>query len=130
MTRDRLPNRRPNESETLEVNGKKFEACVGFDPESGWPREVFLTGAKEGSHDAAIQSDVATIISVAIQHGVPLAELAKSVGRAPDITSAPGSLGQLGAGSNPATPIGAGLDFALRLEPRVAFGGIRENDHR
>ena len=130
MTRDRLPNRRPNESETLEVNGKKFEACVGFDPESGWPREVFLTGGKEGSHDAAILSDVATIISVSIQHGVPLTALVKSVGRLPDLTTAPGSLGQLAAGSQPATAAGAALDFLLRLEPREAFSGIREHDHR
>ena len=130
MTRDRLPNRRENESETLEVGGQKFTVYVGLDPTTGCPREVFLTGSIEGSHLNALLSDAATVISVALQYGVPLAELAKSVGRAPDITSAPGSLGQLGAGSQPASPIGAALDFLLRLEPRDAFDGIREHDHR
>ncbi len=47
--RSRLPNRRPAYTETLEVDGQGFEATVGFDPESGQPRELFLTAGKEGS---------------------------------------------------------------------------------
>lgn len=129
MTRDRLPNRRPNESETLEVNGQKFTACVGFDPATGWPREIFLNGDKEGSHFDAILSDAATVISVALQHGVPVAALVKSVGRAPELATEPGSFLQLAAGSKPASPIGAALDFLLRLEPRVAYR-LGEHDHK
>ncbi len=40
--RQRLPNRRPSHTETLAVDGQSFEATVGFDPESGQPRELFL----------------------------------------------------------------------------------------
>ena len=44
--RSRLPNRRPAYTETLEVDGQAFEATVGFDPEGGSPRELFLTAGK------------------------------------------------------------------------------------
>ncbi len=47
--RQRLPNRRECYTETLAVDGQSFEATVGFDPESGQPRELFLNGGKEGS---------------------------------------------------------------------------------
>ena len=82
--RQRLPNRRPSHSETLEVAGQTFTACVGFDPETGQPREIFLNGGKEGSQVDALLSDAATIISVALQYGVPATALAKSVGRSPE----------------------------------------------
>ncbi len=70
--RSRLPNRRPAYTETLEVDGQAFEATVGFDPESGQPRELFLTAGKEGSLLNALLADAAVVISVAFQHGVPL----------------------------------------------------------
>ncbi|KKL27275.1 hypothetical protein LCGC14_2386790, partial [marine sediment metagenome] len=126
MTRARLPNRRDSELETLVVDGQRFEVCVGFDPETGRPREVFLNGGKEGSDFDAMLSDAATVISVALQHGVPLAELAKSVGRAPELSTAPGSFLQLAAGTEPASPIGAALDLLCRLEPSVAGNGAEE----
>ncbi len=47
--RRRLPNRRPSHSETLEVGGQKVIATVGFDPETGQPRELFMSAGKEGS---------------------------------------------------------------------------------
>ena len=130
MTRARLPNRRPSETETLELGGQRFEVCVGFDPETDEPREVFLNGGKEGSDFDAMLSDAATVISVALQHGVPLAELAKSVGRAPELSTAPGSFLQLAAGTEPASPIGAALDLLCRLEPRMACKGAAEYSHK
>ncbi len=130
MTRARLPNRRDSELETLVVNGQTFEVCVGFDPETDRPREVFLNGGKEGSHFDAMLSDAATVISVALQYGVPPAALAKSVGRAPDMGTEPGSLAQLAAGTEPASPIGAALDLLCQLEPRVACKGAAEYSHK
>ena len=47
--RARLPNRRPVITETLPVGGQAIEASVGFDPATGRPRELFLTGAKDGT---------------------------------------------------------------------------------
>ena len=46
--RTRLPNRRPAHIETLEVAGQTFTACIGFD-EHDRPKEVFLSGAKDGT---------------------------------------------------------------------------------
>lgn len=109
--RRRLPNRRDNRIETLEVAGQRFQVCVGFDPETGAPREIFLNGGKEGSQVDALLSDAATCISVALQFGVPICALAKSVGRAPDLSTMPGSLDQLNAGRQPASPIGAAIDL-------------------
>ena len=117
-TRSPLPNRRRNHLETLEVGGQRFKACIGFDPATGQPCEVFLNGGKEGSQVDAMLADAATIISVALQYGVPVAALAKSVGRAPNASTMPGSLDQLAAGSQPASPIGAALDLLMAHEPR------------
>ena len=118
--RAHLPNRRDNHVETLVVGDLEFTATVGFDPSTDRPRELFLDGGKGGSHFAALLADMATTISVAIQWGVPIAALAKSVGRAPDMGTEPGSLAQLAAGTEPASPIGAALDLLCRLETEVA----------
>ncbi len=114
--RQRLPNPRECHTETLAVDGQSFEATVGFDPKSGQPREVFLNGGKEGSQVDAMLSDAATVLSVALQFGVPVAALAKSVGRGPDTSTTPRSLDQFNAGNRPASPIGAALDLLQSLE--------------
>ncbi len=116
--RQRLPNRRPSHFETLAVDGQVITACVGFDPTTGQPREVFLNGGKEGSQFDAILADAATIISVALQHGVPLDALAKSVGRIPNAATTPGSLDRLFAGSQPTSALGAALDLLIAHELR------------
>ncbi len=69
--RQRLPNRRPAHTEALEVAGQAFTATVGFDPESGQPRELFMAVGKEGSLLNAMLADAAVVINVALQHGVP-----------------------------------------------------------
>ena len=115
-TRQRLPNRRPSHTETLEAAGQTFTACVGFDPATGAPCELFLNGGKEGSQVDALLSDVATIISAAPQYGVPSAAFRKSVGRSPDLSTLPGSLDQLTAGSQPASAIGAAVDLLCSFE--------------
>ena len=109
--RQHLPNRRPSHSETLEVGGHTFTACVGFDPATGAPYELFLNGGKESSQVDALLSDVATIISIALQFGIPPTAFRKSVGRSPDLSTLPGSLDQLAAGSQPASAIGAPIDL-------------------
>ena len=116
--RARLPNRRPSHVETLEVDDQVITACVGFDPATGQPREVFLNGGKEGSQFDAMLADAATIISVALQYGVPVDALAKSVGRIPNAATTPGSLDQLTAGSQPTSALGAALDLLIEHEPR------------
>ncbi len=124
--RARLPGRRPSHFETLEVDGQVITACIGFDPTTGQPREVFLNGGKEGSQFDAMLADAATIISVALQYGVPIAALAKSVGRVPNAATTPGSLDRLNAGSLPTSALGAALDLLIAHEQRP--GGEGQND--
>ncbi len=114
--RHRLPNRRPSHTETLEVAGQAFTATVGFDPEDGRPRELFLTAGKEGSLINAMLADAAVAISVALQHGVTAQSLAKSIGRLPEAPTAPAGLDQGPPAKVPASPIGAALDLVTSLE--------------
>ena len=80
--RARLPNRRPAVTQDIEVGGHRFTASVGFD-EHDRAKEVFLSGAKDGTDLAAILDDASVVLSVALQFGIPAAALARSVARLP-----------------------------------------------
>ncbi len=114
--RQRLPSRRPCHTEALEVGGQAFTATIGFDPEDGVPQEIFLTAGKEGSLLNALLADAAVVISVALQHGIPAAALAKSIGRLPIGPVTPADLGDPQPGRVPASPIGAALDLVSSFE--------------
>ena len=90
--RQRLPNRRPAHTETFLIDGQASTATVGFDPESGQPRELFLMAGKEGSMLNSLLADAAVVISIALQHGIPAAALAKSIGRLPSGPVTPADL--------------------------------------
>ena len=109
--RIRLPNRRECHIETLEVDGQTFTCCIGFDPETGQPRELFLSGGKQGSQIDALLSDAATAISVALQFGVLPSALAKSIGRLPDLPVSPAKLDSSATSGHAASPIGAAIDL-------------------
>ena len=64
--RSRLPNRRPCVTERIEVGQSVYEVSIGFDSD-GWPKEIFLTGAKIGTDMAAILADTSVAVSVALQ---------------------------------------------------------------
>ncbi len=114
--RQRLPNRRPSHTETLTADGQAFTATVGFEPESGQPRELFLSAGKEGSMLNALLADAAVVISIALQNGIPAAALAKSVGRLPAGPVAPVDLDHAPGQKVPASPIGAALDLVSAFE--------------
>ena len=114
--RRQLPNRRPSHTETLAVDRQSFEATVGFDPKSGQPRELFMSAGKEGSMLNDLLTDAAVVVSVALQHDIPAAALAKSVGRLSAGLVAPADLDGLQPGRVPASPIGAALDLLRRFE--------------
>ncbi len=120
-TRTRLPNRRPSITETLAVAGQTFEASIGFSPEDGTPREIFLSAGKEGSLLDSLLADVAVVISVALQHGIPAEALAKSVGRLPAGPVAPADLDRAPGRRVPASPIGAALDLVARWKAGITL---------
>ena len=104
MTRERLPNRRPNETTTLVFGGMSFAVTIGIFPNDR-PGEVFASGAKSGCDLDYLLDDACVALSLLLQHGVAPAALAKSMGRAGD-------------GATPASIIGA---LADRLaEPEAA----------
>lgn len=110
LRRQRLPNRREAFIQTIEVGGRRYEAAVGFDPLTGEPREIFLSGARDGTDMAAILADTSVVVSVALQHGVSAQALALSIARKPgwpDDDSAP---------SEAASVIGAALDLLVHYE--------------
>ncbi len=119
-SRQRLPNRRPSHTETLEVGGQAFTATIGFDPESGRPCELFLDAYKRDSMFGSMLADAAVVISVALQHGIPAAALAKSIGRLPAGVIRPADLEGPKPGRVPASPIGAALDLVSSFERKPA----------
>lgn len=87
MTRTRLPNRRQSEvrtivHRTMAGGAQKLEVAVGFDA-AGAPREVFLSGYREGSDMAHLAQDLAVVISIALQHGIAPEDLGHSLGEVP-----------------------------------------------
>lgn len=105
--RHRLPNRRSSVTQDIVVGNMSLTASVGFDSE-GRPREIFLSGAKDGGGLAAILEDASVAISVALQHGIPATALAKSIARIPENLEGPAI--------KPASPIGAALDLLVEYE--------------
>jgi hypothetical protein len=97
-------------SHKIEVNGQRHIACVEYHV-GGTPAELFLDGLKPGSAMAAVLQDAAVAVSVALQHGVPARQLAKSMSRRPSLAWQPSA--------EPASVIGAALDLMDGLEQAV-----------
>ena len=115
-SRKRLPPRRPAITQTIEVEGQIVEVTIGFAPEDGAVREVFLAAGKTGSMLDSLLADAAVAISVALQHGVPPSALAKSVGRLPNGSIAPADLDRLQSDRRPISLIGGALDLLRSLD--------------
>jgi hypothetical protein len=114
--RTRLPNRRPSLIEEVTVNGLPMTVTVGIDPTTGKPLEVFLNGGKEGSAFDAVASDAAVVVSIALQRGIPAADLAHSIARIPLGPTRPEDLDGRIVPTVPASPIGAALDVLMHID--------------
>lgn len=120
-TRRRLLNRRPLERETLSLDGHDYTVDAGIELHTGAVRELFLHAAKPGSTLDTLLDDIATVISVSLQFGVPIEALAKSVACRPATApTRPEDLDRLGlpavSRGQPASAVGAALDFLHRVE--------------
>lgn len=105
MTRATLPSRRPNATRAVRWDGHEFSVTIGFDPATGQPAEVFADVAKGGQMQCTI-ADACVLTSIALQHGITPADLAKSLGRVPVFTGDEGATG-------PASPVGAVVEAIL-----------------
>lgn len=72
----------------MEANGQNLTVTIGYDL-AGVPREVFASGPKEGSDVLHVLSDACVVISIALQHGITAAGLARSMGTVPDWSGKP-----------------------------------------
>ena len=81
--RQRLPNRRENETVDLMFDGHRYHVTVGFAPD-GRPLEVFCHGGKVGSGMDLILDDACVALSLLLQHDVEPRDLGHSMGRLGD----------------------------------------------
>ena len=74
--RRRLPDTRHAMTHKFDVAGHEGYITVGL-YEDGSPGEVFITMAKEGSTIGGLMDTIATLVSVALQYGVPVESLVR-----------------------------------------------------
>lgn len=102
-----LPHRRPNITRAAEWDGHAFTVTIGIDPATGQPAEVFADTQRGGQMQATL-ADACVLISIALQHGIGVEALSKSLGRVPVLWGPEGQ-------DAPASPVGAILE-AVRAE--------------
>ena len=91
--RERLPDRRPSITRTINWAGSEFSVSVGFWLD-GRPGEVFADGPREGSDLKALLADSAVLLSLLLQHNIEPAAIGYSLARVPvsDTESRPASV--------------------------------------
>lgn len=120
-SRRRLPDRRCSVTEEIKINGQTYLATAGFDPDDHELLEVFISGVKEGSSMESLLGDLAVVISVALQSGVTIESLAKSVARTRAAPVTPEELDNPSMiNAAPATAIGATLDYLMSLQNQIS----------
>ncbi|WP_089177122.1 hypothetical protein [Bosea sp. AS-1] len=89
MTRQRLPSRRPSLGIQVDHPGHfsavSYAVSIGF--HQGFVREVFISCNKLTTAMHTSGLEVATLISIALQHGASLEELAGAMPREEDGTA-------------------------------------------
>lgn len=78
--------------------------------DDGFPCQLFLAGPKPGSPVANLLEDVGVLVSVAVQHGVPISAYTRSIARLPvegEALDRPGEPGKRRA----ASIVGQALDY-------------------
>jgi hypothetical protein len=102
MTRERLPNRRSQITESISWGGSRIHVSAGFSRD-GRILETFLRGGGRVGSDRDHQlDDIAVVLSRLLQHGDRLADIARGVGRLPD--------------GEPASIVGAVMDRLVEIE--------------
>jgi len=88
MTRRTLPQRRYAETFDLEFSLQAggtlhHTITVGYFPDTREPAEVFVNGIKSGTDAEALARDGAILLSLALQHHVPLQTITQAITRTP-----------------------------------------------
>lgn len=78
--RERLPNRRLNETQKFARDGVSITMTIGYKSD-GTPGEIFLNADRADSMLDVLMSDAAIIASLALQNGVPIQQIAHALKR-------------------------------------------------
>ena len=76
-----LPNRRPCITQTLDFMGKRHHVTIGFNPETHEALEVWCYGPKVGSGQHNLLQDVCHDVSIQLQDGRPIEDMAAKAQR-------------------------------------------------
>ena len=107
MSRRILPQRRASETFDLRFWSQNFTITMGFYSD-GTLGEIFIGGARSGADLQNIAHDAAVVISLALQHGVPIESIQHATTRNSD--------------GSPASILGAVVD---RISADSFSGGTR-----
>ena len=114
MAREPLPTRRFTATREIrwppDRGNGLIQISIGFYAD-GRPSEVFVTGCKSGTDVQAVARDASIILSLALQHGVPIATIAKAITR--------------NEGERPASLIGAVVDLIAAEAAAITGEGRR-----
>lgn len=78
MTKQPMPSERSSVTRKLKIGELEGYVTVGF-YEDGKPGEVFLVIQKSGTLERGLSHALALVISLALQHGVPLKAIAEKL---------------------------------------------------
>jgi ribonucleoside-diphosphate reductase alpha chain len=78
VSRRRLPDERRAVTHHFSIAGQEGYLTVGL-YEDGTPGEIFIRMAKDGSTISGLMDSFATVVSLALQHGVPLRTLCEKL---------------------------------------------------
>ena len=116
-TRQRLPQRRPNQTVELTHDNMAFSVTLGYDPATGEPREIFTHGSKVGSQLDGLIDDACILLSVALQYGIKASSLA-------------GSMGYHGINNEPSSIIGRLVNLLAEQEQGEVNGKVQKTTGR
>jgi hypothetical protein len=94
VMRKLLPNRRAHEAFHFFHWGQKFIAGIGRAVPTAPVSEVWINTGKTGTQAETLARDSAVLLSLALQHGTPIATMQKAITRNADGTPS-GPIGQL-----------------------------------
>jgi hypothetical protein len=126
MTRAAIPNRRHCVTVDTVVNGSPATISVGFHPETGEALEAFADIARGSDLQHAV-SDACVSVSLALQHGMPIATLEKAVGRVPAWIPVQGIMVE---GEAPASVVGVVVDTIADVAAGVTQPGFFDGEVR
>ena len=78
--RERLPNRRESQTREVEVGGRRYRVTISRYSD-GRIGEIFISNNKSGSDSDTVARDSAVVCSIALQYGVPIDVIRRSLMR-------------------------------------------------